>query len=343
MNQNFISPELLERYLSGTCTEDEILLVERWYAGIHKADADHASQLFNQQEHFKKVQNMITVQADGEVRLLPRANGLSITSRTLRYAAAAVILMLSGLLTYFYLSGSQMRGTLISGVQETTIRNGTKKIVRHHLPDGSSVWLNPQATLYYNAQTFTLVETREVRIEGEAFFDVTKDPLHPFLVKTQAVVVKVLGTSFNVKADPATQRYVVAVVSGKVNVSAPDNNTSKKQVVLLPSQQAVFEVATGTLSASTLVPVAERVETWQPASLTFEDEKLGEVAQRLQSRFGVQIRLDNNKLNNCLVKATFENNRLPEILETLTQMLNASYEMDGNNILIKGEGCESAI
>ncbi|GAB3253778.1 FecR family protein [Larkinella harenae] len=331
MSQPTISPELLKKYLEGACSAEEAEHVERWYATLHEGEAAPGS--FHQDQHFRKIQAIIHQNPDD---IPSNSHVRRIVPTFWRYAVAAVIILVSGLVLFFYPSGQPSATETTAST--TALVNTKRQVVRHQLPDGSQVWLNPEAKIRYTRQAFS--ETaREVSIEGEAFFDVTKDASRPFYVKSNSLIIKVLGTSFNVKTSPDQSRYEVSVVTGKVSVSAPDNAGKEKTVLLQPRQQAVFEATSGRLTSIEFSRFREKVETWQPISLTFEDEKLSEIAIRLQKRYGIKVRLANSRLANCRLKATFDHNRLSEILDITTQMVEATYEMRGDSIVIDGEGC----
>ncbi|KAA9355017.1 FecR family protein [Larkinella humicola] len=334
MNPKAISPDLLKKYLEGKCNPDEVEQVEQWYASLNNVTAE--SRDFDQPRHLKKIQELIRHQTDDEIQPEQPVKIRPLVPNVWRYAAAAVVLLIASLGVYFYLNTTQPAANPVADA--VSIVNTQKQVVRHQLPDGSKVWLNPAAKIQYTARAFSKT-SRTVSVEGEAFFEVTKDPARPFFVKSNSLLVKVLGTSFNVKSNSDQSWYEVSVVTGKVSVSVPDRQGKAKSVLLLPRQQAVFEVASGLLTSTELSKFREKVDTWQPISLTFEDEKLSEIAMRLQKKYGIKIKLANPNLANCRLKATFDHNRLAEILEITTQMVEATYEMRGDSIVIDGEGC----
>ncbi|WP_185731399.1 FecR family protein [Larkinella rosea] len=337
MSKNAISPELLKKYLEGNCNAEEVEQVEQWYAALNAGDANPRE--FDQNRHLKKVQEIVNLKTGAEMQPELPDNVRYFVPGFWRYVAAAILLIVSGLGFYFYRHTAKPAQELAA--QATSIVNTQKQVIRHQLPDGSKVWLNPNAAIRYADNAFSET-SRTVSIEGEAFFEVTKDPARPFFVKSNSLLVKVLGTSFNVKSNSDQSRYEVSVVTGKVSVSAPDGQGQEKSVLLLPRQQAVFEVSSGLLTSTELSNSRERVDPWQPISLTFEDEKLSEIAVRLQKKYGIKIKLANPNLANCRLKATFDHNRLAEILEITTQMVEATYEMRGDSIVIDGEGCRNA-
>lgn len=337
MNNNNISPELLKRYAEGQCTPEEAFQVDEWYASLSEETGNRAA--FDQPRHLEKVQNEIRkLSSDAasmeEVRTIPLQRS-PVLQRLLRYAVAAMILLTVGVGAYNFLS--QNKSFFKAGSNTIAIVNKTRQVRKHTFPDGSEAWLNPGTRITYAKDDFK-ADSREVSLEGEAFFEVTHDASRPFFVHGESVKVKVLGTSFNVRANKGEAEYEVSVVTGKVSVTADKG----REVMLLPHQQAVFKVASGELVSEAVPDVAEKAPLWQPVSLTFTDAKLGEVVQRLEDKFDVKIRLENPNLEHCRVKATFDQSRLSEILEMTTQIVDANYVMQNDEIVIRGEGCAAS-
>jgi ferric-dicitrate binding protein FerR (iron transport regulator) len=310
--------------------------VDEWYASL--SEETGAGATFDQPRHLGKVQDEIRrlssgEERSGEVRTVPLRR--SAFPGLLRYAVAAMIFFTVGVGGYFFLS--QNKSVFRPGTDTIAIVNKTRQIRKHVFPDGSEAWLNPGTRITYAKDDFK-DDSREVSLEGEAFFEVTHDPSRPFFVHGESVQVKVLGTSFNVRANRGEAEYEVSVVTGKVSVTADKG----REVMLLPRQQAVFKVGTGELISEEVPEVAEKAPLWQPVSLAFTDAKLGEVVKRLEEKFDVKIRLDNPDLENCRVKATFDQSRLSEILEMTMQIVDASYQMQNGEIVIRGEGCAAS-
>lgn len=346
MNNHNISPELLKRYVEGQCTPEEAFQVDEWYASLSEQTGEKAA--FDQPGHLGKVQDEIrrlssgvdTSRVDTPRLDTPRVSRtvplrLRTLGQYLRYAAAAMILLVAGLGMRYFLS--QNKSIFKLGKHTYSTINKTRQVRKHVFPDGSEAWLNPGTRITYAKEDFN-EDSREVSLEGEAFFEVTHDPSRPFFVHGESVQVKVLGTSFNVRAHKGEAEYAVSVVTGKVSVTADKG----REVMLLPHQQAVFKVASGELVSEEVPDVAEKAPLWQPVSLTFTDARLGEVVKRLEDKFDVKIRLENPNLENCRVKATFDQNRLSEILEMTMQIVDANYVMQNDEIVIRGEGCAAS-
>ncbi|GAB2777774.1 FecR domain-containing protein [Rhabdobacter roseus] len=340
MKKGPISYELLTRYLDGTCTPEERSIVEEWYLQWEAGTDPAEESTFDQPAHLAKIKAALENQRTDAASTIERPLGSETKRRWLglRQIAAAVVLLVGVLGGYRYWLHQQQSTPPAEQVSGTIrVENNLKKVLRHSLPDGSNVWLQPGAGIEY-ARVPT-PDAREIILEGEAFFDVTPDPSRPFRVRSGSVLTTVLGTSFNVQANAQTQQYEVSVVTGKVSVSAPDGLGSSRSVQLLPREQARFDASSGQLTQLKVPDHLEKTASWQPVSLRFEDATLEEVVRKLEKQFGLRIVLNNPQLAHCRIKATFDQQRLPEILEMATQMVEASYEMEGEVITFYGAGC----
>ncbi|MDR6560611.1 MULTISPECIES: FecR family protein [unclassified Arcicella] len=218
--------------------------------------------------------------------------------------------------------------------------NTTKAIHELPLPDGSKVWLNPATTILY--KIVKNAATREVYLEGEAFFDVKPNKEQPFYVKNKGLNVVVLGTSFNVIASSKDVKYEVSVVTGKVKVKYqdPENGERFNQVIITPQQQVVIQKEENTLETHDLtLEKSKHRQLWEPVSMSFDEVILDKVLARLEQEYGMTIRTPNMDIRKCELFANFNNQRLPVIMDIICSSINATYQIEGNEITIIGEGC----
>lgn len=205
------------------------------------------------------------------------------------------------------------------------------------LADGTQVWLSPSSSLEYPA-AFTGA-LREVRLSGEAFFEVAHDKEHPFIIQSGNIETKVLGTSFNIQAYDNQEEINVTVVTGKVNVT---NKTKVENVELVANQRAVFHRKT-----TALVKEAENIAA-APAMLkrkegefVFNNQKLGKLADDLREYFGVDIIVPDS-LKECNVTISFSIGETIEgVLEPLAVMIDGNFQKKGNAFLINGKLCST--
>lgn len=335
------SDDILNRYRAGTCTPYEKQQVEAWYDSF-----DHRPTLSEARPEtatpayraflFRNIQASISKAGQQVVPFRP-------TQRVWPYAVAASltgVLLVAGLWWQRTPSVASEKSTAPitrqPPVSDIRFTNTQSKIVRCELPDGSLVWLNPKARICY--PTRFEGPKRSVSFAGEGFFSVQKDARHPFVVRSGRMTTEVLGTSFNVRADPASNHYQVAVVTGKVAVSIQKltQNTARR-VLLKPRQQALVNVVSADIKTYT-VPTNAKQALYEPVSITFDWVPLDEVVRRLEAAYDVRIQLA-PALRHCRLRADFTNQRLPAILDLLGKSVGVSYAIDGGQITLTGAGC----
>lgn len=195
------------------------------------------------------------------------------------------------------------------------------------LPDGSVVKLNAGSSIRY-PQEFAGHE-RNVSLQGEAFFDVVENPDKPFVISTDGLETKVLGTSFNVRSYQDEAEIKVAVVTGKVKISGPDGNSS----VLLPSEMGIFERE----KASIIKDHYDfRKEIgWTDGVLYFDKDDLKTVMKKLEMWYGVNFDVEKSFRFKGLYSGEFRNNEsLEVVLEGISFTSGFDYIIDGNTVVI---------
>ncbi|GAB3987718.1 FecR domain-containing protein [Spirosoma daeguense] len=337
-----ISPQLLDKYLRNECTEQEKQQVEAWYATL-QGDTDFLSSLPEteqrqlQNDTFTNIQENLAPEHQPVIR--------KISWGWTCWLAASILLALGFYVTY------RDSAEQIAAFNQTTIQrplqldlantvrfvNQKSRPVMHTLPDGSSVWMQSGADITY-PKKFDKAQ-RLVSFSGEGFFDVKKDKTSPFFIQSGEMRIKVLGTSFNVKALARNKVFQIAVVTGRVQVSAPDQDKKEQQIILAPQQQATFETESKRLVA-TLIPTQIRKEIYEPITVVFDNTPLSQVITKLQQRYHITFHLANPKLTNCRLNADFERQSLPDIMEMLCTALDVTYTMSNNIIMIDGAPCE---
>lgn len=335
-----VTPTLLEKYLQNTCTEAEKALVEAWYAELEKVPNLHDPISDSEKEEllnntFQQISGRLD--SEEEYSLERRFPWGWLTG------IAASLLLICGLFyaNTFPVEKEGNQSALVSPEAETIAPvgfiNKESRIVQHTLPDGSTVWLRPAARITY-PQTFD-EKNRTVLFEGEGFFDIQKDRSRPFFIHSGEMTVRVLGTSFNVKAASDQKLFEIDVVTGTVEVTAPDREAKAQQLILQPNQQALFETETKRLFAKARHELLKN-KIYQSSTFHFQDTPVSEVIQQLENRFAIQINLSDPAIANCRLNADFENQPLPAIVEMLCRSLESSYTIQDATITITGEPCK---
>jgi ferric-dicitrate binding protein FerR (iron transport regulator) len=336
---------LLQRYLDGGCTPAEQAQVEQWYKQLQKTDLRPLPNHSQRSVEAAIWQRLGLAPAAPQPALRGQRAARLWQKRQLRWAAGLglVVLSLGGLLPFarHWQNGSDTTATSAHGWARH--QNTTHQVQAFGLPDGSRVTLQPGSSLRYAVELAGA--RREVYLEGEAFFQVHKNPARPFLVFTNQVVTTVLGTSFDVKAYPGSAQALVAVREGKVSVQpreaaqldATPTHPAKGGVLLLPNQQVVYSVASHHLQKELVAKPAVLV----PQVFEFEERPVAEVLAALEKAYGVPIRYDKQKLAGCTVSITFYNEPLFEKLDLLCKSLGASYSLADTEVTIHSAGCQA--
>ncbi|WP_423129736.1 FecR family protein [Gaoshiqia sp. Z1-71] len=247
---------------------------------------------------------------------------LSRLNRPLLKIAAVFVFAVIVASAGFYV-GSRPRANLKSaGV--AVDNHGLSKI---ELPDGSVVTLNHDTKINY-PEKFS-GDTREVQIEGEAFFEVQPDVAKPFVIHAGNAVIRVLGTSFNVNAYPGNAEVEVVVETGKVQVS--NRKTEAKdtdRVVLNAGEKGVYILSTSELQKSK--NDNPNYLSWKTRDLVFHKTSLTEVLEQLKKVYRVQIKTEDQQTGQLLLTARFEDRSLDFILQViaLTHQLEVKKEHD---------------
>jgi len=254
-----------------------------------------------------------------------------INTHLLRYAAVALLAVATGLGVWYTARRSATApATLASRPVPVTPAAEHSYIA---LPDGSKVLLNNGSHLYY-PPAFN-GRTREVYLEGEAYFDVHHNPNKPFIVHTGKVRTEVLGTAFNIRAFRGPENIVVTVSRGKVLV----RNGNTTLGVLTRDEQFTIKDKAGS-PAKQLVKTDE-VMRWKADDILFDDITVREAVEELEKHFAVDITLGNPDLGNCRVTASFLHRESPEqIIKVITGINHIQYRMVAeNSFVLSGEGC----
>lgn len=198
------------------------------------------------------------------------------------------------------------------------------------LGDGTEVWLNAESSLEYPA-SFQGKGERRVRVSGEAYFEVQRDTAHPFTVDFGAgESVRVLGTSFNIRAYEGDARHTTTLVEGGIRYSVEGQGEG---IILRPNEQVNLECATGEREVKQVD--AGDYGTWREGIIRFEEERLPELAVRLERLYGVRIEVD-KRLEGCSFTGKIRQERgIGHILELLEKTTGVRHEMKEGVIHLK--------
>lgn len=261
-----------------------------------------------------------------EFRIYPRTNRKTKTLSTLPIVGYAALLLVLFSLVLLYLKPEESPSTSELALIETSTAIGENKTLE--LPDGSVITLNANTSISF-PQTFS-EEVREVRLSGEAFFDVAHDADRPFVVSTDnGMKIQVLGTVFNVKSYPEDQNVETTLVSGKVRVVEEKDH---KTVVLNPSQRATYDKNEDKIIVDRVKP--QNLTSWRQGKLIYNETPIHQVIRDLQRRHKVSISVASPEIMNYKYTGIFDNLTIEQIMDLFEVSSPIYYKKKNNQITL---------
>jgi ferric-dicitrate binding protein FerR (iron transport regulator) len=242
------------------------------------------------------------------------------------YRVAAILILPIMLGIGWYLGSTETKSE--TQMCEVTAPKG--QISKCVLADGTEVWLNAGTTIKYDPSLTG--NTREVQLDGEAYFKVSKNKHKPFVVNTKHAQIKVLGTIFNLKAYSGETKVETTLAEGSVVFSL--NGSATKPVKLKPGEQLVYNIPEKKI---TLGKVETYLHTaWKDGKFVFKDADLQTIVQELEKLYDVRIHLENDSLLKLRFRGMFEyEENIFSALETLERTTNMKYRMKGRDIWLQ--------
>ena len=327
--------EIIERYINGGAGESEKIYVESLFN-------DGENNLYLRHFLEKDWDNMLRDTSLSEVNLphlLDHVHHIIRKNETLKrqkplqrfiriYMKAAAILLLpilvAGGLAYRFLTN---HGNTTANRQVcSTIYAPLGARVSFNLPDGTTGMLNSGSKLSYS---LPFGNNREVSLEGEAWFEVSHDENNPFEIRTGNSTVKVLGTSFNLSAYPAENYVEVVLQEGKVEFQDNKGNT---ELTMLPSERLVFQ--NGNINKSVTDPA--KYNAWTEGKLVFRGDPMTEVVHRIERWYNVNVNIADIELEKYSFRATFEDDKLEDVLQFLCLTSPIRYQITPRKLLDNG-------
>lgn len=322
MDQDII--RLLRKYVNNRCTAQELQKVR---AVLTSGKYDQEWAAVSEEEALRDMADNSEIEYFDSKSVLHRITNSIKPARKIsksRWAlgiAASLFLILSAGYFFWQVQLRQVtNGPLLSLV---TAAGQQKKIV---LADGTEIILNCGSTLSYTAEF--VGAKREVYLNGEAFFKVTHDQRHPFIVHTNRLIVQVLGTSFNISAYKTDAKAMVSVATGKVGVNGAKPTPT---YLLLPGERLSYngknEFKKDNISL-------DEIMGWQNGMISFHLETIHEIVPVLERYYGIIIHIDHEQKPEKQVTASFNRKTLPQVLEILAQTAGFHYVINKNEVHI---------
>ncbi len=245
--------------------------------------------------------------------LQKRPATLAVRGSWLKYGIAAAILLLIGMAVLWPVKSTADAAAM-------AFENNTALPREIILPDSSHVWLNQHAKINYSSNN----GIRQLSLSGEAFFEVTKDPDHPFTISTTQGSVTVLGTSFNVEAGSRITR--VSVKTGLVRLSAGSSAVVlKKNETAFATQKKVSDIKTA----------AANYLAWKTGEFTFERTTLPELVKSLNTYYKNRFEYSGSDSLACKITAHFSNNSVEEIEQAIQLICGTQVIHKGGKVLFR--------
>jgi ferric-dicitrate binding protein FerR (iron transport regulator) len=262
------------------------------------------------------------------------------------YGLAASVLLLLSIVSFIFIT--KRDAVPVSKGSEIVTKKGSKS--RVVLPDGTLVWLNADSKLIY-PENFQGT-TREVRLTGEAFFDVTEDSNRPFIIHTNTIEVKVLGTIFNLRSYPEEATTETSLLDGMIEVTLLKQ--ADKKIILRPNEKLTIS---NDETENIELEKDAKIETEQPVMilskvhyrnndtistealwvnniLAFDNEGMDNVFFKIERWYNVEIEVKNQELLSKHFTATFQNKPLEEIMQALQFTFHFNYKIEGGKVII---------
>jgi transmembrane sensor len=358
VNDRFI--ELLTKKLSDEINEreeDELKFIlindeecRKQYTFFKNYWAEDQEQYSNNDLMFRRIKSKIGIVEDDEVIVPDGFKKISLFWRGL-----AAVLLAGVCFGAFYYSNYYHVASKKNPVAKLEIAKTPSRVKsRITLSDGTVITLNSETTLRYppvfNGQT------REVYLNGEAFFDVFKDHQHPFIVHAGKMNVKVLGTAFNIKSYANESRSETTLIRGAIEVTMSDRPSDR--IILKPNEKLILNNTTiqkrgvtGNLTAMRTDTVYSNyaltnlthlksndttvVETsWVNNKLIFKDQAFNEIANQMERWYGVKIAFRNESVKDYRFTGVFENESVIQALDALKLIENFNYKYKNETISI---------
>lgn len=327
---------LIARYLSGEASHEEVVQLENWM-NASKANKKHFDGI--KFIHEKTVSSHRRLQFDTDkawntlhkkmhqAHQKPTSDTKVIKFNTkLLIGIAASITLLVGLFIWY-----TQFFTKSSTVHEIAFIS-SEKVERISLADSSKIVLNRNSKILYSSGYG--IKNREVKLKGEAYFDVVHNAEMPFKVETDGVIIEDVGTAFNIKSLTDSGFVEVFVNSGSVRFY----NAKNVGIVLKGGETAIYNKKENTFSK--INSVDENKLSYETRKFMFDNTSLAEVLAKLGEVYQVKMEITNPKLKGCQITVKFDNENIDEIANIISETMGLTLIKKGGRYFFDGKGCE---
>lgn len=326
---------LLPGYFSGELRDKDLNRINNWRESSSENEAHYRDSLkawesfslLKEMEQFNSFEALKIVNARIEE---PSAKKLL---NFLKLIAAILVLPLLAYSGYVTYHNSSLKKTIASQVVMQTITSRQGMVSQFQLADGTKVWLNSNSELQF--PSVFAGEFREVKLKGEAYFEVFKNKNQPFRVMADELSVEVLGTSFDMTNFSEEKKSEVILVEGKVSTSAIRKDSKIENGSMHPGQMGVYYESTGKFYTQEVN--VDKYISWRDGNLIFRDDKMEDVVKRLSRWFNVEIIINDPEIKSYIYKANFRNENLLQVLNLLKMSAPIDFKITERKSLQNGE------
>ncbi len=325
---------MMDRYLAGTASEEEINLVEILLKQQKETSPGVLLEAKDKNKHFQNLMNRIDT-LENEKEWEQQLSNIALNQRKRNniigysIAASIVLILLLGAFRYYFASTVNKAPEIVYNTYTAPI--GGPTYIR--LSDSSEVWLNAGTTFRYPKQFDSRDRQVEI-VDGEAFFKVHHEKNHPFLVQSGSIITQDIGTSFNIKSYKKGRSTTISVITGLVSVIAV-NDASKSVHYLHPNEQLRYDSKTQKMKRH--IFKEDDLLGWKNGQISFQEERFGDIIEELKHIYQVKIHLKYPKLANYIVSANFpKGTSVYEILRFLGELnMNQVKRISSKEFLIR--------
>ncbi|MEI7421380.1 MAG: FecR domain-containing protein [Prolixibacteraceae bacterium] len=326
---------LLPAYFAGDLQDVDLKTVNHWREASSENEAHYRDSLkawesfslLKEMEQFNSFEALSRVNAR-----IDKPTSFRILN-FLKLAAAVLVLPLLAYSGYITYHNSNLKKMIAGHVIMQTISSRQGMVSQFQLVDGTKVWLNSNSELQF--PSVFAGDFREVKLKGEAYFEVFKNKNQPFRVKADELNVEVLGTSFDVTNYAEEKKSEVILVEGKISTSAIHEDKKTDNGSMHPGQMGVYCESTGKFHTEEVN--VDKYISWREGNLIFRDDKMEEVVKRLSRWFNVEIVINDPEIKSYIYKANFRNENLLQVLNLLKMSAPIDFRITERKPLQNGD------
>lgn len=286
---------------------------------------------------------------------LPASHAPAVISsfKKLMIAATVLAVIAGGTIFYFHIEKNNTTNQLAlrTNVNQVSTQKGSRtKII---LPDGTKVWLNACSKLTYT-NDFNDAPEREVTLSGEAFFEVVHNADRPFIIHAKGVVVRDIGTAFDIKAYPNEKTIEATLISGSIEITSEQH--PEINVLLKPNERMIIPVDIQDNKSTKEIPDSNKAETlysiakvqkdqyglipqtsWVQNKLVFDDETFEELAPKMERWYNIHIHFKDGQVQQIRFSGIIEKESIDQALKAMQLSYPFKYIINGNNVFISNK------